>query len=75
MGVTRFQYIYYKVQTHVETKTQLLMGVSHRSDPLFGGPGAVTGVSETSQRREGLGFEGLRSPTGGEIDPPCGVPF
>jgi hypothetical protein len=30
----------------------------------------VTGVYRGICRREGLGFEGLRSPTGGEIDPP-----
>ena len=30
----------------------------------------MTGVYRGIYRREGLGFEGLRSPTGGEIDPP-----
>ena len=28
------------------------------------------GVSYHNDRREGLGFEGLISPTGGEMDPP-----
>ena len=34
------------------------------------GPGVVTGVYRGIERRKGLGFEGLVSPTGGEIDPP-----
>ena len=34
------------------------------------GPGAATEGNWALERREGLGFEGLRSPTGGEVDPP-----
>ena len=30
----------------------------------------MTGIYRGIERREGLGFEGLTSPTGGEVDPP-----
>ena len=39
--------------------------MSHFLGSLYGDRGY-----KAFERREGLGFEGLRSPTGGEIDPP-----